>query len=269
MPLVPDLDPLRDRATPRRGVSIWVLGLTNRYRIALFEAGLLTVGEVARASVKDLIAIPGIGPSGVVEAREKLRAYLECQALPPSPISREVPPAGAPPVPAESTEEQASPQPAVVLGQQASDDTPIQVLGLPIRAQNALIRNGAKTVGELLALSEEQLLEFRNLGRMYLGELHRRLKAYQVGELSPLVVEAKPAEVDQPPPPSELSLPDGPIELLWLSRRSYNALYYRSGISTIAEVAAKSEEELLTIPLGRGEVVVDGPDECGVLKAPL
>ena len=53
----------------------------------------------------------------------------------------------------------------------ASPDTPIDGLGLHPRAYNALSQAGLRTVGEVLALHEEELMSVRNFGLRSLREV--------------------------------------------------------------------------------------------------
>ncbi len=61
-----------------------------------------------------------------------------------------------------------------VLPQQVYD-TPIEALDLSPRAYNSLKRAGVSKVGEVLDMSEEELLNVRNFGRKSLDELRDRL----------------------------------------------------------------------------------------------
>lgn len=42
---------------------------------------------------------------------------------------------------------------------------PLDIAGLSVRSQNALLRAGYRTVGDLMDCSEEQLGSIRNLGK--------------------------------------------------------------------------------------------------------
>ena len=56
------------------------------------------------------------------------------------------------------------------------DDTPLEKLGLSPRARNTLLRNGVRTVGELVACGDVQVLAIRNFGgRRQLLEVKQRL----------------------------------------------------------------------------------------------
>ncbi|MBI2885830.1 MAG: DNA-directed RNA polymerase subunit alpha [Chloroflexi bacterium] len=76
-------------------------------------------------------------------------------------------------------------------------DMPIEELGLTVRAYNALKRNNVTKVGQLLALSDDELLHIRNFGDKSLTELRERLEAN--GFLKPEAAEEQPpAEEVQP-----------------------------------------------------------------------
>ena len=46
---------------------------------------------------------------------------------------------------------------------------PLDIAGLSVRSQNALLRAGYRTVGDLMDCSEEQLGSIRNLGNSQSG----------------------------------------------------------------------------------------------------
>jgi DNA-directed RNA polymerase subunit alpha len=55
-------------------------------------------------------------------------------------------------------------------------DMPIEELDLPMRAYNSLKRNNIGKVGQLLQLSDDDLLRMRNFGRKSLDEMKERLR---------------------------------------------------------------------------------------------
>jgi len=59
-------------------------------------------------------------------------------------------------------------------------DTPIEVLDLSSRTYNCLKRSQITTVGQLLQMSEEELLGLRNFGQKSLQELHEKLAAHGI-----------------------------------------------------------------------------------------
>jgi DNA-directed RNA polymerase subunit alpha len=57
---------------------------------------------------------------------------------------------------------------------------PLEELGLSIRAYNGLKRNNIITIGQVLSMSDEDLLSIRNLGDKGLKQLAERLRAHNV-----------------------------------------------------------------------------------------
>jgi DNA-directed RNA polymerase alpha subunit len=56
-------------------------------------------------------------------------------------------------------------------------EVPLAGLGLPARPHNALIRNDIRTVGDLLACSEDDLRDMRAMGAASVNEVHLALEA--------------------------------------------------------------------------------------------
>jgi hypothetical protein len=55
-------------------------------------------------------------------------------------------------------------------------EMPIEELDLPMRAYNSLKRNNIVKVGQLLQLSDDELLRMRNFGKKSLDEMKERLR---------------------------------------------------------------------------------------------
>src|SRR5207237_6748251 len=64
-------------------------------------------------------------------------------------------------------------------------EMPIEDLNLSVRAYNCLKRAGITKVGQILEMSEDDLLGVRNFGRKSLDELRERLAAHGLLEHSP------------------------------------------------------------------------------------
>jgi DNA-directed RNA polymerase subunit alpha len=75
-------------------------------------------------------------------------------------------------------------------------ETPIEDLNLSVRAYNCLKRAGITKVGQILEMSEDDLLGVRNFGRKSLDELRERLAAHGILEHSRLAEEPS-AEVGE------------------------------------------------------------------------
>lgn len=87
-------------------------------------------------------------------------------------------------------------------------DTPIEELDLSVRAYNCLKRVGITKVGQVLEMSEEDLLGVRNFGRKSLDELREKLEARGFIEGSRPAESAQAAEAEAPEPEeAELAQP--------------------------------------------------------------
>lgn len=129
----------------------------------------------------------------------------------------------------------------------ASLDVPITDFELSVRSRNCLKQMNIRTLGDLLKISEIELLSYRNFGETSLNEIKNLLtiKGLRIGQgLEPVA----------PVPIAEAPLISGdaamnmrrPIAELELSVRSRKALQ-RLGVSTLGELTQRSEAELLTI----------------------
>jgi DNA-directed RNA polymerase subunit alpha len=71
-------------------------------------------------------------------------------------------------------------------------EMPIEELDLPMRAYNSLKRNNIVKVGQLLQLSDDELLRMRNFGKKSLDEMKERLRMR--GFLLP---DSEPADLEE------------------------------------------------------------------------
>ena len=76
-------------------------------------------------------------------------------------------------------------------------DIPIEDLNLTVRAYNALKRHNITRVGELLALTHDELLNIRNFGEKSLAELRERLA--ELGLQEPETEDQQQEAEEQPP----------------------------------------------------------------------
>ncbi len=131
----------------------------------------------------------------------------------------------------------------------ATLDTPITDFELSVRSRNCLKQMNLNTLGDLLRTTEPELLSYKNFGETSLNEIKALLsqKGFRLGQA------AQPAPEPQPLRQQSLLRFSGdaatamrkPISDLELSVRSRKCLQ-RLGISTLGELAMRSESELLT-----------------------
>lgn len=214
------------------------LNLSTRSYNCLRRSGLHTVAQVAVLSDEELLAIHQLGQKALADIREKLAAYLAEHPLPDEAEER-------PPKPATQAAESLLPQ----VPSPPADPTPLGVLGLSARPYNALMGDGITTIGQLAAMSREQIREVRNVGEKSLAEIEEKLTAYLSEHPLPDEAEKGPSEPEaqavEPLLSQPLSPPPDPTPLgvLGLSARPYNALK-RAGITTIGQLAAISRKQI-------------------------
>jgi DNA-directed RNA polymerase subunit alpha len=77
-------------------------------------------------------------------------------------------------------------------------DMPIEELDLPMRAYNSLKRNNIVKVGQLLQLTDDDLLRMRNFGKKSLDEMKERLRmrGFMVPDDSPDLADLDAAAGD-------------------------------------------------------------------------
>lgn len=131
-------------------------------------------------------------------------------------------------------------------------ETPISEFELSVRARNCLKKMKIHTLGDLLRLSEAELLAYKNFGETSLNEIKAMLsqKGLRIGQ-RPDELGAVAADVPAPaptitvPPGSEAMLAKGVGELE-LSVRARRCLQ-RLDVATLGELIQHSEPELLSI----------------------
>ncbi len=130
-------------------------------------------------------------------------------------------------------------------------DTPVADFELSVRSRNCLKKMNINSLGDLLRITEAELLAYKNFGETSLSEIKAMLKhkglrlgqlkeeaavaqALSVPALTPVVAEA---------PPSVLSRHLSEIELSGRSRKCLQRL----NLLTVADLIQKTEAELLAV----------------------
>lgn len=126
-------------------------------------------------------------------------------------------------------------------------DIPITDFELSVRARNCLQSMGINTIGDLLRVTEEQLLAYKNFGETSLDEIKRLLtsKNLRLGQALEEERKARQQEILKQVQGDPAVLVK-PVSELQLSVRARKALQ-RLNIQTIGELAARSESELLGV----------------------
>jgi len=130
-------------------------------------------------------------------------------------------------------------------------ETPISEFELSVRARNCLKKMRINTLGDLMKLTEAELLAFKNLGEASLNEIKAVLvkRGLQLGqspeEIDPAVLAQAAASVPKVNvPPGRESLLAKPVSELELSVRARRCLQ-RLNVVTVGDLLRKTESDLL------------------------
>ena len=121
---------------------------------------------------------------------------------------------------------------------------PVTDFELSVRSRNCLANMNVRTLGDLISLSEQELLAFKNFGETSLTEIKQILnqKGLKLGMIAPkpdaLIGLRAVEDVD---PSSAIHKPVGDLDLSVRSRRALDTL----GVRTLGELANLSEQQLL------------------------
>lgn len=126
-------------------------------------------------------------------------------------------------------------------------DQPITDFELSVRSRNCLRQMNIRTLGDLLRVSESELLSYKNFGETSLSEIKALLtqKGLNLGQA--LTAPPKPAPRTAPPFSGDnAAVLNKPVSDMELSVRSRKCLQWL-GVSTLGELVTHSEAELMAI----------------------
>lgn len=129
-------------------------------------------------------------------------------------------------------------------------DTPVSDFELSVRSRNCLKKMNIHTLGDLLRISEAELLAYKNFGETSLNEIkamlaQKGLRLGQAGEETKVTPQASGSDVARRQLPEISSdVINKPVSELELSVRSRKCLQ-RLNIVTLGELAMRTESELL------------------------
>ena len=129
-------------------------------------------------------------------------------------------------------------------------DIPVSDFELSVRSRNCLKQMNINMLGDLLKITEVELMAYKNFGETSLTEIKAMLdqKGLHLGQM--LEEQAADGEVAgaaaAPPTLGNTGVYARPVSELELSVRSRKCLQ-RLGVSTLGELAARTETELLAI----------------------
>lgn len=132
-------------------------------------------------------------------------------------------------------------------------DIPISDFELSVRSRNCLKKMDIKSLGDLLKVSEQELLSFKNFGETSLNEIKQLLssKGLRLGQSAEggntssvggvAAPARRPTQVAGDVPSEILSKSVGDLELSVRSRKALQRL----NIQSVGELASRTEDELL------------------------
>ena len=157
-------------ATPNLDTPIAALGLSVRAYNAVYRAGIRTVGQLATTLDEELLAHKQIGEKTCRELRDNLVQFAQFKPGVAEELAA---------LTAEAAAVAKTPRDEMPERSTSGDKTPLTALGLSLRAYNALVRAGIRTIGKLVALSDDDRQRIRNVGPTAIAEIEARLAAYQ------------------------------------------------------------------------------------------
>lgn len=225
------------------GTPLEELGLSDRSWGALLNAGIATIEQLQALSEDQLALIDGLEPRSRAEIKIALK---KCRG---------------------TTQVVAGGRSSVEPNHSEYKGVPLKELGLSTRIHNALRRGGISTLGELTTLTEEQVLQVRNLGELSLKEIQAALAEHELdlrqvarplwSELAKLADELTRQTTTKIGESDVVLSEDSyriPIEVLELPTRPRKALK-RHGVLTVGELLDLSQTELQRIRnIGEGSL---------------
>lgn len=155
-----DAQKRRDRLSQLLGVPVTDFELSVRARNCLQKMGLMTLGDLTRATEQELLASKNFGETSLVEIKEMLAG----KGLHLGQFANERQTTEMPIVPESMTPDE-----------QAMLARPISELNLSVRARKCMVRLGVVTIGDLLRRTGDELLECKNFGVTSLNEVREKL----------------------------------------------------------------------------------------------
>ncbi len=128
-------------------------------------------------------------------------------------------------------------------------DTPVTDFELTVRARTCLKKMNIRSLGDLLRITEAELMSYRNFGETSLVEIKRmlQLKGLRLGQgLEDAHRQARRALMDQYKGTGQETLLAKPVTDLQLSVRARKALQLL-GIQTLGDLASHTEAELMGV----------------------
>jgi DNA-directed RNA polymerase subunit alpha len=157
-----DAQKKRDRMSQVMSIPVTDFELSVRSRNCLQKMGIMTLGDLCRATEQELLSSKNFGETSLVEIKEMLASKgLKLGQLAPERNVLDV----------------FEPE-ALSADEQALLSRPIADLNLSVRARKCMIRLGISTVADLVRRTGDELLDCKNFGVTSLNEVRDKLSAH-------------------------------------------------------------------------------------------
>ncbi len=136
-----------------------------------------------------------------------------------------------------------------ILARKAIMDTPVTDFDLSVRARTCLKKMNIRSLGDLLRITEAELLSYKNFGESSLGEIKKMLaaKGFRLGQGTDDAHRAARRTIaDQLKGTGREVALNKPVSDLQLSVRARKALQLL-GIQTLGDLASRTEAELMGV----------------------
>ena len=211
-----------------KNVQIEEIGLSMRVCNRLKSRGVYTLGALCTLTESDIQGFDQLGTVAIGEILHRRKAYID------SASQQDV----------QHTDSEIHPNESSKSTTDISADIPLEKLNLSVRAYNALMRGGIRSLDALCKLSEEELFSIKNLGAKSVREILNCREEWCARLEKPVETVSENIIAQQTECPENGK--NIPLEQLGLSARAYNGLL-RSGIKTFGDLYPLTEGQLYKI----------------------
>ncbi len=152
----------RDRMSQVLSIPVTDFELSVRSRNCLQKMGIMTLGDLCRATEQELLASKNFGETSLAEIKD----MLSSKGLALGQLAQE-----------RQTLDIFEPE-ALSADEQALLAKPVADLNLSVRARKCMIRLGINTIAELIRHTGDELLECKNFGVTSLNEVRDKLTSF-------------------------------------------------------------------------------------------
>ncbi len=162
---IDDASRKKDLGSPDLNTPVSDFELSVRSRNCLKNMGIFTLGDLCRHTEQELLASKNFGETSLIEIRE----ILKMKGLELGMFAAEA-----------KSEVKEEPYELDTGDDQGLLNRPVTDLNLSVRARKCLNRKNIKTIGELVRMTQEELLDCKNFGVTSLNEIREKLQNFNL-----------------------------------------------------------------------------------------